>query len=574
MRIRIRTKLAAALAVPLIALVAVASQEVSQVSERADEVVQEAELATAAAGPTSVISRLQDERNFALIELLGMVGTLELPVASTEEARANTDAAFTELQEFVEARGGDVEDAFARTIEGIDLFLAAVRGQVDLYEGPQDLSIQTVEFALTIYNAYAAFINTIVTDTSGIALDVADADLRTGVELVSRTTNDLEYSAEINRNIFYQSLTGSPLDDARIIVASHLDDYLTNREKIMERAVGPYEGMPEQWLLSEKDAEQQALYAQFVAEGTADLAVLSEALGSTEVPGMVGLRSDISDALTARADELKSDARAQRDLVAALAVVAVVVALVGTILASRSITRPLRSPHRPGRGHGQRAAARTPCSRSSTRRSARTSRCPTSAQVTVDTAATRSPRSPTPSTRCRRSAARPRRRAGRAPPEHRRLVREPRPAQPEPARPPARPHHRHGASRRPTPTSLERLFRLDHLATRMRRNAESLLLPRRRRRAAPRSGRRPVPVVDVLRGALGEVEDYQRVEIMSLDEALDRRLGRRRPHPPRRRAGRERPHLLARPSRDVEIVGDAAGGDGYYRWRSSTTASA
>ena len=227
MRIRIRTKLAAALAVPLIALVAVASQEVSQASERADEVVQEAELATAAAGPTSVISRLQDERNFALIELLGMVGTLELPVASTEEARANTDAAFTELQEFVDARGGDVEDAFARTIEGIDLFLAAVRGQVDLYDGPQDLSIQTVEFALTIYNAYAAFINTIVTDTSGIALDVADADLRTGVELVSRTTNDLEYSAEINRNIFYQSLTASPLDDARIIVAGHLDDYLT-----------------------------------------------------------------------------------------------------------------------------------------------------------------------------------------------------------------------------------------------------------------------------------------------------------------------------------------------------------
>ncbi|HEY6532455.1 MAG TPA: ATP-binding protein [Acidimicrobiales bacterium] len=66
------------------------------------------------------------------------------------------------------------------------------------------------------------------------------------------------------------------------------------------------------------------------------------------------------------------------------------------------------------------------------------------------------------------------------------------------------------------PDQLENLFRLDHLATRMRRNAESLLVmagadPPRRRGA-------PLPVADVVRVAIGEVEDYQRVHLLALDD--------------------------------------------------------
>ncbi|MEO7572345.1 MAG: ATP-binding protein, partial [Acidimicrobiales bacterium] len=62
---------------------------------------------------------------------------------------------------------------------------------------------------------------------------------------------------------------------------------------------------------------------------------------------------------------------------------------------------------------------------------------------------------------------------------------------------------------------LEHLYRLDHLATRMRRNAESLLIL-----AGSESGQRrskPVDVVDVVRAALGEVEDYERIDLGSLD---------------------------------------------------------
>jgi signal transduction histidine kinase len=61
------------------------------------------------------------------------------------------------------------------------------------------------------------------------------------------------------------------------------------------------------------------------------------------------------------------------------------------------------------------------------------------------------------------------------------------------------------------PEALGRLFRLDHLTTRMRRQAEGLIVLSG---AAPSRGwREPVPVVEVLRGASGEVEDYQRVDL-------------------------------------------------------------
>ncbi|MET9365891.1 nitrate- and nitrite sensing domain-containing protein [Streptomyces sp. NPDC006632] len=67
------------------------------------------------------------------------------------------------------------------------------------------------------------------------------------------------------------------------------------------------------------------------------------------------------------------------------------------------------------------------------------------------------------------------------------------------------------------PDQLESLFKLDHLATRMRRNGENLLVL-----AGEEPGRRwdqPVPLVDVLRAASSEVESYERIELSGVPEA-------------------------------------------------------
>ena len=67
------------------------------------------------------------------------------------------------------------------------------------------------------------------------------------------------------------------------------------------------------------------------------------------------------------------------------------------------------------------------------------------------------------------------------------------------------------------PDQLEHLFKLDHMATRMRRNAESLLVlagaePSRRRG-------NPVPMSKVSLAAVGEIEHFARVDLLDVEEA-------------------------------------------------------
>ena len=67
------------------------------------------------------------------------------------------------------------------------------------------------------------------------------------------------------------------------------------------------------------------------------------------------------------------------------------------------------------------------------------------------------------------------------------------------------------------PDQLENLFRLDHLATRMRRNGENLLVLAGEEPAGWRN--QPVPLVDILRAASSEVEHYARIELSGVPES-------------------------------------------------------
>ncbi len=64
---------------------------------------------------------------------------------------------------------------------------------------------------------------------------------------------------------------------------------------------------------------------------------------------------------------------------------------------------------------------------------------------------------------------------------------------------------------------LAQLFRLDHATTRIRRNAESMLVLAGATQT--RTSSRPAAVAEVLRGALSEIEDYRRVDLRPMDAA-------------------------------------------------------
>ncbi|NJQ03511.1 nitrate- and nitrite sensing domain-containing protein [Streptomyces zingiberis] len=61
---------------------------------------------------------------------------------------------------------------------------------------------------------------------------------------------------------------------------------------------------------------------------------------------------------------------------------------------------------------------------------------------------------------------------------------------------------------------LADLFKLDHLTTRMRRHAEGLVILSGA--ASARQWRKPIQLMDVVRAAVAEVEDYERIEVRRL----------------------------------------------------------
>ncbi len=67
------------------------------------------------------------------------------------------------------------------------------------------------------------------------------------------------------------------------------------------------------------------------------------------------------------------------------------------------------------------------------------------------------------------------------------------------------------------PDVLEQLYRLDHLTARLRRHADSLLVLSGR--SEPSIVSTPAPLGELIRSALGRIEDYRRIELTLVDEA-------------------------------------------------------
>ncbi|MFD4511317.1 ATP-binding protein [Streptomyces sp. NPDC058457] len=68
------------------------------------------------------------------------------------------------------------------------------------------------------------------------------------------------------------------------------------------------------------------------------------------------------------------------------------------------------------------------------------------------------------------------------------------------------------------PALLERLYSIDHIAVRLRRNADSLMLLAGIRETVLAGG--PTPVSNVVRAALGQIEGYQRVRLYAGTDAM------------------------------------------------------
>jgi signal transduction histidine kinase len=515
-RIPIRRKLALALAIPIAALLVVAGLEVLQSTRDADEVEEQTDLATASVGPAGLINSLQNERNYASLWLLGFEGAVQVPVENFDEAKQATDAAIESFRADIESKGGEVVETYGPALEALG-GLAELRQQVDTYEGTRDRF--NTDNSDPNFVGYTEIVAELFNANTQVALAIDDPILRRGVELTDLASRQTDAIARTIRSLLLPGVTGNNLLDSstEIAEASGLfSQVLANEAQAQSLGAGVYEPAARR-LKEENDATGFIPVVQQTLDNAPGKVPLDEILDTVNVDqdtAWYGFRHRVEDTLIDRADDLNAAAERTRMWFIVLAVVSVGVAILVTWLVSRSITRPLRSltgqatamaDHRlpeavldildtplgedvevpevdPVAVHTRDEVSDVAEALNTVQDSA--------LDLAVEQAV------------LRRNIADSFVNLGRR--NQNLLGRQ-------------LDFITELETNETNPDTLSNLFRLDHLATRMRRNAESLLVlagvePSRKWAA-------PVRLTDVIRAALGEVEDYQRVTVRGVEPA-------------------------------------------------------
>jgi signal transduction histidine kinase len=510
-RIPIRFKLLGALAVPLLCLLGVIVAEVVSTSQAVAEIREETDMATAAVGPAGLMTGLQDERTWAVVELVGQEAAVTLGVTGYEETRAHTDEAVARFQREVASKGGAVADAYGPALQNLAK-LESLRQEIDANEAPRTIGDNNL-FADQVFDRYAALITPFHEGNSRLALAIDDPTLRKGVELIDLASRQVETIALVMRGVIQGELNrGVDRHDIRVI-AGYAGESRRN-EKAISEAKAPYRSIAANGVPPSFGVEVQEV-VDLAIQGNVDIIHVLDVANIPVEDSYNGLRDDFSAQLLVEADAIKSDAGQRVNLFRALAAVAVAVAAFATWLVSRSITGPLRALTRQATDMANHrlpdavvGILETPLGDDVSVPQVESVQVETKDEVSdvahaLNTVQDSALSLAVEQAVLRRNIADSFVNLGR--------------------------RNQHLLSRQlnfiteleaneTDPDTLANLFRLDHLATRMRRNAESLLLlagvdP-------PRTWSGPVRVNDVIRAALGEVEDYQRVVDRGVEPAM------------------------------------------------------
>jgi anti-sigma regulatory factor (Ser/Thr protein kinase)/HAMP domain-containing protein len=506
--------LASALAVPLVALVSFTMLEVVQTSDERGDTHEQTDLARGSIGPTGLLISLQNERTWPSIEILEFEDRVTAPVPSYEDTRAQTDAARASFEELLEGRVDAVQDTFRPALDGLD-GLDELRAEIDAFNGGGEHSTrEIVLFGYEVFDRYTEMISPFFDASTRIARAVADPELRQGAELADAVARQIETTSSLMYSLIANALlTPEGVDlPGEITELSVLRSDLRNQAAIMRGAHGAYEQIARQRypedLLSGLDAQVELA----ISTHRIHLETMLETVNVPTDDGLFGYQDAVHGIVNQRADQLNDQAASRQLRFGMLALVALLLAAGLTWLVSRSITGPLRSLTRQAK---EMADRRLPDAVRDVLEMplGDNVRVPEIAPVTVftrdevvdvaealNTVQDSALDLAVEQAVLRRNIADSFVNLGRR--NQNLLGRQ-------------LDFITELESREADADALGSLFQLDHLATRMRRNAESLLVlagveP-------PRKWTAPVRLADVIRSALGEVEDYQRVVVRGLE---------------------------------------------------------
>jgi signal transduction histidine kinase len=519
---RIRTKLVMVLTIPLLILVSIAYLEVSGSLSQSRSVGTQADLATVAIGPGGLVSGLQTERNQAGLQVLGFDSKVALGVANATEARLAVDGSATAFRASTSSRGAATVEAYRAAFAAFGR-IHALRAQLDAFQLSTGVGTsEKTRLATSLFDGYTTIIQAFFDANSHVAANVANSQLRSGIELLDVTLRQQESESLAIRDAFLATTSGGLAASGQMPqYAADLADFHNWTRQMSVLGTGTYDLPVHTYIKGLGFTTLDTALVSYLNGTPVDPAALLAASNpgvpagqrAKVIPGAV-LQTQLAALVKQQADHLKSAAQQRLLLFSLLAVLATAIVVGIVVLATRSITRPLRVL-------ATQAHAMA------------TTTLPTAVQSILDTAVgdeVTVPKLPPITVSSsdevgdvaaalttvqdaalelaveqavlRRNIADSFVNLGR---RNQNLL--------------GRQLDFITAleNKETDPGKLDDLFRLDHLATRMRRNAESLLVLAGLE--SPRQWSAPVAVGDIMRASLAEVEDYRRVSVRQVDPA-------------------------------------------------------
>jgi len=537
---RIRTKLAVAFAVPLVVLVAVAALGAISSISQVNSVDRQSALATTSVGPGGVVQALQNEREEAILSVLSAATGLPAglrgitpataglggPAASIELA---TDQSIAQFESSVERAGSQAKSDYQNAIATIKEYLVPARR---LWQGLGHGSVSDPQRLETdVFRSYTSMVGILIGAASTVPLQVSDPTLRTGVEVLNASLDKAEADWAVVQDLIVAAWSppGAALAQAADQATQDFGAEQALAQRLADLASGPYANAVNTLSSSTVGESLQTEGVLMVQQGTTPLLPAILGAFTDSAPGIpntgagpassqalqpgnlvaVGDRA-IAAVVAKRAAQLHNAAVAKAEELGAATLAAALLGLVLLVLVSRSISQPLAQLARQAEKlasedlpaavqsilQGNEVTYAPPVDVAGGDEVAEVARALDAVQRTaLELAGGQAS--------LRRNLAQAFVNLGR---RNQNLVTR----QLE--------YISEIELKEADPESLEDLFRLDHLATRMRRNAESLLILAGSGPARPWSA--PVAAMDVVRAASAEVEDYQRLRLHHFDHAL------------------------------------------------------
>ena len=185
-RTSIRSKLIAALVVPVLFVALITGVQAKHAQDDLDRTKGEVTLALAVGGPTTFITALLDERNITALNLLGLDKAVKLArVSSMAGARANTDRLQKEFEKKLDADGGEVKRLFAPTLTNATASLSKARRTTDGFNGKRALGNQVAD---DVYSEFTNFVELFHVANANAVSEINDAGLRNRAASIAEQT--------------------------------------------------------------------------------------------------------------------------------------------------------------------------------------------------------------------------------------------------------------------------------------------------------------------------------------------------------------------------------------------------